>query len=149
MTFAALLLAGLAGPTVEDLSWMSGYWLSCEDGREASETWTDARGGLMLGLGASLREGEASFEWMRIAPTEHGIAFVAQPGGAPETVFPAVEAGPGRAVFESPAHDFPQRVSYVRDGDGLIATIEGPMDGQTRTLTWTFRKTELNARCPA
>jgi hypothetical protein len=51
MMFSALALAAAlmtpptapqAAPiTADQLAWMSGYWLSCDDGREVSETWSD------------------------------------------------------------------------------------------------------------
>ena len=149
MPFAGLLLAAvMAGPTVEDLSWMSGYWLSCEDGREVSETWSDPRGELMAGHGLTLAGGRTSYEALRIAPHDGGLAYMAQPGGAPATVFRAVEIGPGRAVFENAGHDFPQRITYAREDDVLIARIEGEADGRARSLEWRFRRAELNAPCP-
>ena len=158
MTIATLLAAGLmqalpvSGPvTADQLSWMSGYWLSCDEGREVSETWTDPRGGLMAGHAVTLEGGRASFELSRIAPTAPGarVAYFAGVGGAPAVVFPAVEAGGTRVVFENDGHDFPQRVIYERDGDVLKARIEGHMDGREQAMAWEYRKADLNARCPA
>lgn len=148
MSFA-LLLAALAEPTVADLSWMSGYWLSCEDGQEVSETWSDPRGELMVGHGVTLARGRSSFELFRIAPHEGGVAYFAQPSGRPATVFAAAEVAPGRVDFVNPEHDFPQRVAYRLDGDVLTARIEGQIDGQARSMEWRYRRAELNARCPA
>lgn len=149
MPFAALLLAATSvAPTVQDLSWMSGYWLSCDDGREVSETWSDPRGDLMVGHGVTVAGGRTSFEALRIARHDGGLAYMAQPGGAPPTVFPAVETGDRRVVFENPGHDFPRRIAYAREGDVLTARIEGATDGRSRALEWRFRRQELNARCP-
>jgi hypothetical protein len=39
-------------------------------------------------------------------------------------------------VFENPAHDFPTRVAYRRDGDRLVATVSGP--GGRDAQSWTF-----------
>lgn len=155
MILTALFVAGLtqAAPvTADHLSWMSGYWLSCDGGREVSETWTDPRGGLMAGHAVTLDGGRASFELSRIAPTTAGapgVAYFAGVGGAPAVVFPAVEASGTRVVFENAAHDFPQRVIYERDGDVLKARIEGHMGEQEQAMAWEYRKADLNARCPA
>ncbi len=159
MTIAALLAAGLMQPipvsgpiTADQLSWMSGYGLSCDEGREVSETWTDPRGGLMAGHAVTLEGGRASFELSRIAPTsrdETDVAYFAGVGGAPAVVFPAVEAGGTRVVFENAGHDFPQRVIYEREGDVLKARIEGHMGDQQQAMAWEYRKADLNARCPA
>lgn len=149
MPFAALLFAAvIANPTVGDLSWMSGYWLSCEEGREVSETWSDPRGDLMVGHGLTVAGGRTSFEALRIAGHDGGLAYMAQPGGSSATVFPAVEVGDRRAVFENPGHDFPRRIAYARDGDIMIARVEGEVDGRSRAFEWRFRSVELNTRCP-
>ena len=150
MPTAALLAALLtqAAPA-PDLSWMSGYWLTCADGREASETWSDPRGGLMVGHAVSLEDGRASFEVSHIGPTPQGFAYVAQPGGAPPTVFVVAESGANRVVFANPDNDFPTRIIYERDGNALNARIEGEIGGQARSMAWEFRSVPLNTRCPA
>jgi len=154
MTLTILLAAGLvqtAPITADQLSWMSGYWLACDGGREVSETWTDPRGGLMAGNSVTLQDGRVSFELSRIAPTAPGarVAYFAGVEGAPPVVFPAVEASGTRVVFENAAHDFPQRVIYERDGDVLKARIEGHMGDREQAMAWEYRKADLNARCPA
>ena len=157
---AVLVLAALAvqadeaGPEWPDLGWLSGYWLSCENGREVSETWSDRRGGLMLGTNIALRgSGEAGWEQMRIAPSTEGapgrLSFFAQPGGQSAAEFPMARAGAGEIVFENADHDFPQRVIYRRDGARLVGRIEGRVDGQERSAQWHFEAAPLNARCPA
>jgi len=147
---AALTMLAVQAPPDPDLGWLSGYWLSCADGREVSETWSDPRGGLMVGHGLTLSaRGRVSFETFRIGPHGGGVAYFAQPGGGEATVFPAIETGPDRAVFENPAHDFPQRIVYARDGETLTARIEGTMGGEPQAMEWTYRSAELNARCPS
>ena len=138
-----------ATPPAPDLSWLAGYWLDCSRGREASETWSDPRAGLMVGHTVTVRNGRSGFESARIAPlTDGGLAYFAQPGGAPATPFRLVDSGPQRAVFANPANDFPHRILYQRAGDVLTARIEGADDDETRSVEWTFNKAQLNARCP-
>jgi hypothetical protein len=149
----ALFAAGMMQTTpvtADQLSWMGGYWLACDEGREVSETWSDPRGGLMAGHAVTLQNGQASFELSRIAPSGPGagVAYFAGVGGAPAVVFPAVEASGTRVVFENAAHDFPQRVIYERDGDVLKARIEGHMGDQQQAMAWEYRKADLNTRCP-
>ncbi len=152
MSAAAVLAAVLiqaAPPAVPDMSWMAGYWLDCSGGREASETWSDPRGGLSVGHGVTLSREGSWFEVSHIGPTPAGFAYVAQPGGAPPTAFVMIENGPMRAVFANPENDFPTRVIYERQGDVLSARIEGEVEGQARSMTWTFQAQPLNTRCPA
>ena len=151
MVLGALAALSIQTPTatIDDLSWMAGYWLSCEGGREVSETWSDPRGGLMAGVTVTVgRSGRGSVEFTRIAPVGDTLAFLAQPGGVPATVFPLIEATANRAVFENPDHDFPQRVIYSRDGDTLTGRIEGTSDGQPQSMSWSYRAAALNSRCP-
>jgi hypothetical protein len=50
------------------------------------------------------------------------------------------ELAPGRVVFENAAHDFPQRVIYRRDGERLVARIEGRLRGEARGRDWVFER---------
>ena len=150
---AAFLLAAAQpvpghAPAQPDLDWLAGYWLSCEDGRDVAETWSERRGGIMMGY--SVTTGPQAFSWeqMRIeagVPGPDDISFVAQPRGAQSaTAFRLVRAGAREAVFENPGHDFPQRVIYRREGDRLTGRIEGA-DGSGHD--WHFRAAPLNTRC--
>lgn len=151
MLSVLIMAAALEGASRPDLSWMSGYWLSCEGGREVSEIWTDPRLSLMAGVSVTVRDGRAGFELSRIAPVEASptapLAYFAQPEGAPATVFSVVASGEQRVTFEQKGRDYPRRIHYERAADVLSARIEGEVDGQQRTVRWRFRKAELNARC--
>ncbi|HEX8472341.1 MAG TPA: DUF6265 family protein [Brevundimonas sp.] len=160
MILAALTTAALlqtATVTADQLSWISGYWLSCDDEREASETWTGPRGGLMLGSSVTMRDGRlSSFESSRIATVDEAggdVSYFAGVEGAAPVAFTATEATGTRVVFENVAHDFPNRIVYelVKADDGievLNARIEGHIDGRLETMHWSYRKAELNRRCP-
>lgn len=115
-----------ADPTVADLGWISGHW--SEGGVE--EVWLAPKGDLMLGMSRTVRaNGKTAFEFIRIAKTEDGISYIAQPGGKPPTSFKLIESKPGRAVFANPQHDFPKRIVYeLRDGK-LCARVDDGKDG--------------------
>jgi len=138
----ALLLTGQAAPParVDDLAWMSGRWLANEGGRWTEEIWSGPRGGTLMGFSWS---GEGStiseYEYIRIQPGEDDeIVYLAQPNGGAGVGFYLVRAGGTSATFENPAHDFPQRIRYARDGDTLTATISA-IDG-SRARSWTYRR---------
>jgi hypothetical protein len=146
---AALLQAATPASPAPDLSWLAGYWLDCSGGREASETWSDPRAGLIVGHSVTVRNGRSGFESARIAPMKDGgLAYFAQPDGAPATPFRLIDSGPQRAVFANPDNDFPHRIIYERAGDVLTARIEGADDDENRSVQWRFNRAELNARCP-
>ncbi|HBV13458.1 MAG TPA: hypothetical protein DEB60_10095 [Brevundimonas sp.] len=155
MSVSSLLAAALlqTATPAPDLSWLAGYWLDCSGGREASETWSDPRGGLIVGHTVTVRNGRSGFESARIGPLpDGGLAYFAQPGGAPATPFRLIDSGPQRAVFANPDNDFPHRIIYERPdgplGDILTARIEGADDDENRSVQWRFNRAELNARCP-
>ena len=71
---------------------------------------------------------------MRIVDQDGVRNYVAQPGGRPPTSFRQAAIGEGWIRFENPAHDFPQRVEYRREGNTLLAEISGPGDGGQETV---------------
>jgi hypothetical protein len=121
LTLALPLFA--AEPSVDDLAWMTGHWAE----GNVEELWLAPKGELMLGMSRTIRRnGKAAFEFVRIARTDDGIAYIAQPGGRPPTSFKLVESGPRRAVFANPEHDFPKRIVYeLRDGKLCARTDAG------------------------
>lgn len=139
----ALLLMAQAGPSarVADLGWMSGRWeTEAANGRWVEESWSDARGGVMLGVsrtvsGERLRE----FEFLRIQLGEDGVpAYLAQPGGQSPVAFRLSAHDATSATFDNPQHDFPQRIVYRRTGDTMVATISA-LDG-SHAMSWTYRR---------
>jgi len=145
LALTAALATPVLGETpvaVDDLSWMAGYWTGADDPRY-EELWLAPAGGVMVGIGRDARrEGRVSFEYLRIEPRADGAYYVAKPSNQPEAAFRLASAGPGpRAVFENPAHDFPQRISYALEGDVLTATVSGIVDGKERSSTFVMKRT--------
>ena len=152
LTLAALVAAaGTVPEPLPDFEWLAGYWLSCEAGRETAEVWTAPRGNVMLGSSVATGAGGFFWEQMRIegGPPEapDAISFHAQPRGAAATPFRLMRQAAGEAVFENAANDYPQRITYRREGEALVARIE-KMDGADR-VEWRFRAAAFNARCPS
>jgi hypothetical protein len=149
VSVAALAFAAAASPAAaSELPWLTGYWLDCA-GKSVSETWIDAGGATLVGLGLTQGRSGASFEFMRIAKGADGkLAFHAMPSGAPATAFPVKSQAEQSVTFENLQHDFPQRVSYRREGDVLHARIEGMMGGKLESMTWVYKTALVNAACP-
>jgi hypothetical protein len=137
----AIALLFVAGPGLcaepPDLSWLAGAW--CHDDRKRSieEHWLAERGGLMLGVNRTVTSREAAFEFLRIELKPGAVRYVAQPGGAPPVAFTLASVSPQRATFINPAHDFPKRVQYWREGDVLRARVDDGADaGAAEEFTW-------------
>ena len=137
---AALMLFGAqAGGDVAQLAWLSGAWAERKaDGSWTEEYWTPPRGELMLGAGMTGRGTTVRhFEHMRIYKGADGaIAFVGMPNGDKGVRFPLARMTVDEVVFENPAHDFPQRVRYRREGPTIVATVS-LLDG-SREVRWVY-----------
>ncbi|ATE67302.1 hypothetical protein COO09_01685 [Rhizorhabdus dicambivorans] len=136
LALAASPLAAEPAPALPD--WMAGAWQQSSGDRWTEEYWTPARGGIMIGAGRNGRgETLAGWETMRIVrEADGGIAFFGSPEGAPPTRFPLVRSAAQEVVFANPAHDYPQRIRYWREGKLLKAEI-ALADGE-RPMRWTY-----------
>ena len=152
VSVVAVMLGVLPGCAyAQDASWLAGYWLSCSPGREVSETWSDARAGMMVGSAITLEDGKPSWEFSRIGPSAAGLSYFALPSGQEPAEFPLSKARSSstRLVFENLGHDFPQRVIYTREGGKLSARIEGVIGGKSEAVDWSYVSAPLNRRCPS
>jgi len=134
----------------DDFDWLSGHWCSVSDKQHIEEYWLPARGGMLLGLGRTVQGTRpATFEFMRIAVVDSVPAFIAQPQGGTPVTFKMKGVGLGWVRFENPAHDFPTRVEYRRDGDRLIAHIAGPgKEGKETRIEFEYRRCERSSPHP-
>ncbi len=131
LVLAVLLLAPAAhGQTLEDLHWLKGCWRTTDPGPVITEVWSAPPMPAMIGYSYTTHDGATQgWEAMRIEMIDGAPTFIAMPqGGAPvrfafaETIYN--DDHPDHwAVFENAEHDYPQRVSYRRDGARLTATI--------------------------
>lgn len=119
--------AATAAPDVGALGWMAGRWTCDKDGGRVEEQWSAPAGQSMLGTSCTVAGGRtAFFEFMRIGVRDGAIYYTAHPMGGKGTDFKLVRSGPREAIFENPAHDFPQRIIYRREPGGrLLARVEG------------------------
>ncbi|HUP48105.1 MAG TPA: DUF6265 family protein [Thermoanaerobaculia bacterium] len=130
-SLALLLLFASTAAAGDFPTWMTGSWAATIDGVKMEEQWTDSGGGVMLGLHRDIRpNGKVFFEFLRMERRDGRLAYVAQPGGRPATVFPLKTIGDQRVVFENLGHDFPQRIIYWLEGAALCARVEGGEQSQ-------------------
>lgn len=135
-----------ANRALDQIAWMAGSWEVVHDPVPGAppawteEFWTAPRGAIMLGLG---RRGQGArlgtWEVMRIAADDHGrLSLHAQSEGEAGVAFALVRSSASEAVFENPQHDYPQRISYRREGDRMTATISA-IDG-ANAHSWEFTR---------
>ena len=143
MDFILMIAAAagsLAAPTPPMPAFLAGCWEQRQGERWTEECWTSARGGLMIGSGRDgLADSVRHWEWMRIERgADGGLSFFGSPKGAPAVAFRATEASADRIIFVNAAHDFPQRVSYLRTTTGIDAEVS-LADG-TKAVRWSYRR---------
>jgi hypothetical protein len=132
---------GAPNPTVNDVGWITGCWEYTRGTRHVTEQWMAPEGATMMGVSRTVNSGRTTeWEFLIVREGAKGLEYVAKPSGQAEAVFTSSLVSATEAVFENPAHDFPKKIVYRRDGDMLTASIEGPMNGQTRRVDFPYRK---------
>jgi len=158
MGLGAWALPGVTQTTAQskgslpDLAWIAGCWASDSGEVGSGEQWMPLAGGSMLGTSRSVKGGKTvAFEFMQIREGKDGVpVFIALPSGQRETHFPLASNADGAAVFENPAHDFPQRVIYKRVGaNQLKARIEGTQSGAARGIDFPMKRVGCDAQLTA
>jgi hypothetical protein len=146
MRYALLLWTSMTAATATgaapgpDLAWISGDWRRCQAGEIVEERWLGPRGDMLVGVNLTSSTGKASFEYLRIARADDGWTYWASPLGRPPVPFRLVDSGGQRAVFANPANAFPARIVYWREGDELLARIEGTLRDQPAAIEWRFAR---------
>ena len=120
---------------LHDLSFMSGCWKGTFQSRAGpgtmEEFYTTPSDNVMLGTTRYIREGQTvMYEFTFIGTDSLGIYLRPYPRGSqsPDD-FRLTELDAGRAVFESPEHDYPKRIIYSSEEDGSrVARIDGGAD---------------------
>jgi hypothetical protein len=122
---ADIALPAPAKAELAAVTWIGGDWTGTMGAMAIEERWSPPAGGAMLATARTVSKGRmVAFEFLRIVERDGGLVYIAQPNGSPPTEFVLTEASEGRAVFENPRHDFPQRIVYERaDENGLRASI--------------------------
>ena len=138
---AALLLSTsvLAQTKASSLEWLSGTWVAKSATATVTESWVGPGNGLLVAANLSTwTSGRKFYEFLRIGETAEGLSYYASPGGRAPVEFKMKELGDRRIVFENPQHDYPQRILYWREGEQLVARIEGHPGGKEKREEWRF-----------
>lgn len=118
---------------LKKLSWLAGTWerTNTKPGRTGFEVWTAVSSTEWKGIGVSLTGTDTTFvEKLRLVVKDGATYYAADvPENKKEVLFRFTEFTGSGFVCENPAHDFPKKIVYQRDGDRLKAVISG--DGKS------------------
>lgn len=121
------------------LIWMTGHWVQSSERGRSDEVWLAPTSAGMVGMNQqAFASGGRFFEFLRIEPLSGRLSYMASPMGRSPTVFALESAGPCAVAFVNPAHDFPQRIEYRREGSAMIASIAGIVRGEPRQSQWRW-----------
>ena len=142
---AALLAWCAATPAaaqdIDKLAWMAGNWVQKSATEEVQESWFGPRGNVLVAVNLTHNAGRgSSFEFLRIALKDGKPVYFAGPGGRPPVEFPLAQMTADSVTFENPANPYPSRISYRRDGEALVARIEGKRRGNDASEEWRFTR---------
>lgn len=114
-------------------AWLQGCWVQTTPTGSVEESWTTAKGGTMIGVGRTIRDGKmTAYEMIVLREQGDRLAYQAHPSGQPSATFLSTRISPSELVFENPAHDFPRKITYRRVGaDSIVARVEGPGPNDT------------------
>ena len=129
---------------IQRAAWLQGCWAQTTPTGSVEESWTTAKGGSMIGVGRTIRDGKmTAYEMIVLREQGDRLAYEAHPSGQRSATFLSTRISPSALVFENPAHDFPQEVGYRLDGDTLLAWIRGTQNGKERRIEFPYTR----ARC--
>jgi hypothetical protein len=114
------------------LAWLTGCWQITRGDQVIDEQWMAPRGGVMLGMSRTVGGGRTTaIEFVTLRSVEGRVVYEANPSGQKPTTFPATAVSATRVVFENPAHDYPRRIVYERQGDNaLLAFVDDGSGGK-------------------
>jgi len=150
LTIAPLASAGAQASPLSRANWLAGCWELRAPNRVTLEMWMPALGDMMLGASrTTVGTATSEFEQLRLKAEGDRIVYTANPSGQREASFPSILVSDTALVFENTAHDFPQRISYRRQGaDSIIAVTEGPGPTGTRRIQFPMRRSSCLTTTP-
>lgn len=142
------VLGGAAAASdLDKLRWLEGTWKVETDRGTLYETWRVVSDRTFEGESYSVDpsgERRVVTEWLLLVEMGDNVFYVPRPRQNPMPVaFPLVSVTDDTVVFENPDHDFPQRITYQRNGDDSVtATVEAPGrdGGEPRRIVLEFTR---------
>lgn len=136
LALALFCMPAFAGEcnSLDSLSWLLGEWVAEGEKSAFRETWTSRSPTTWEGQGIQTSKAmpaNASSEELRLVKMKDGVFYVAKVSHNPLPIaFRLNECEGARFAFVNPAHDFPRRIEYARQGeDQLRVRVSDGADG--------------------
>ncbi len=136
--------------SLHSLEWLLGDWVADGDKNSFHESWSARSPQTWEGKGSQTSKAvpaNSSSEDLRLVEMKDGVFYIAKVSHNPLPVaFRLSECEGGHFAFVNPAHDFPKRLDYVRQGDdGLRVRVS---DGTGEGFTLNFIRRSASAARP-
>lgn len=130
---------------IKKAGWLIGTWENKTQRGSLFETWIPVSENEFSGKSYMVKDKDTLvFETIRLLQEKEKLFYIPvvsnQNGGQPVR-FALKSISESSLVFENPAHDFPQLISYTRiTSDSLLAEISGTRNGQPRAQRFPMKK---------
>lgn len=107
------------------IKWILGTWEGIHGNGIYHEEWKEVSQNELIGKAYLIRKGEiVNPEKLKLHCDESGIFYTADVAHNPKPVsFRLTQLEEGKMVFENPEHDFPKKITYIKEADNSLRAI--------------------------
>jgi len=120
-------------PELEKHQWFLGSWHGELSQIKIDEVWTKQNDSTYVGNCIFTKAADTlSFEVIKLMQSPKGLFYipiVTNQNGGKAIEFILTKSDEAGSLFENPAHDFPQKINYLKKGDSLLVEIAGMQEG--------------------
>ena len=128
---------------LKNLEWIVGTWKQETSRGTTYESWQMINDSFWQGQDYRVTGIDTVvMEKLSLEITDDGVFYVpVVPHNEGAVYFKMIEQSPNKVIFENPAHDFPQRIIYMKiSNDSLHARIEGINEGEESAVDFYFSR---------
>lgn len=132
---------------IKTAHWLLGQWETKSEDGTLTETWKKANDSTYNGHSFFLKGKDTiHYETIVLQQIEEQLSYNANVRGQNDdkpVAFLLTETKENQLVFENPAHDYPQKISYTQvSKDSLVAEISGIQSGKPSSEKYVMLRTK-------
>jgi hypothetical protein len=141
----SLIVAFTTTGPIDRAAWLLGTWSGGRPGKELVEIWEKQDDSTYLGRGCMVKGRDTVVQESVSLQERNGqlyyIPTVAGQNDGRAVRFTLTAISDRHMVFENPAHDFPQKITYTLiHPDSLLAEISGKIQGEIKSRGYPMRR---------
>lgn len=140
-----LIVISTAMDPIDRADWLLGTWSGGRPGRELLETWVKQDDSTFLGRGSMIKGKDTVLQESVSLQQREGrlyyVPTVTNQNSGKAVRFTLTAISDRQLVFENPAHDFPQKITYTQiTPDSLLAEISGTVQGEVKKRQFPMKR---------